>query len=1320
MSYGRPRASDGRGEGGRASQPPVGGPSLASPSVPASLRPSRFHPRASFLAQSHPYAPFPSASPFAFSPSTATPPAAAHAGHRAPHPTPLSAFRRRTSNPFDVLSAPQFDSFVDGLTSSIRSALAGPPKPERRPAVEQRASPAPTQLDELELERERDASEDVFGEVKALLNGQAHTNGTNGFSEHEQDEDEDEEMAELPLADASEPESENDDDEQSGFDSDELLPTATEATGRDQLPAPPLVAPHSSTYEDDSSDERSSLEFVEEEQDEEQDEPSDREFELEDDDEAPAVISYADQIASYGWNAPDDAQQNSRDHSTSPSQSPAPAPAPAPALVARPSQPANIETIELGSDSSGDDEDASGEDAPMYELEGQEEGQEEEDEWYGENPPSRDDDAEDDEPSFLGSRIPWDQKGKGRAPTPLSSDSEELDTDRSDDESESDTESNQSLDAEHLLTLPTGRLALLLESLDNHRARALDAGIVEQALFFDRQHELVDAVLTAAMQDEEEEEGLDRDSRDGLEEEPAAESERHSREPTPTEDETAADRKVRLDAEARLGEIATQLVAMDAMPGPRQPLEIGNGSLAAYEDDHEEAMVAAPTPPADISQPPTFATAEDFVPFDDSDVGEESLPDDDEASQHDAGPALARASASPEFEESEVVVLDSSDESGEQEQEQDQDREEDRERRESSEPLAFSESSADEEAREASPFNAKSESPEPSGARIRNVIAPGYWDPSTPIRFGPPSLAPTTPSLPFAQPSFALPPDTTIPAYVEPEIQVPVAGDEEEEPLSVEIVEQLSTVAPKFAPSVDMEGAVLAAESLLSPTVDPFAPEEIAIEEPQPLTPLEQELMGIAVVESESVESELAEPELAGPELATVDERGQQDEAMDEDEAMLAYTHNESPEIDELASTAPSPQADIAVDAPESEASDSSGADTPLLVQSAFPSDPVALQEEGHDYPSHADATSSELYDQLAALLPGDAMVPLNDVSNPPSPPFSGAEESRAASHPIGDAETSLNEALSPASPRELPETDVPGDLENEGSVEVMSPPPVTDEPSPQTVESPTTPSNSTSIESNAPESPAASQNDDAASLASDDHSVAGSDVAGGGSRKRGRPSTAAPVDADPSHLAVEMPSPNKRRRGGRTSKTKDEVVDEPASDPPAVQPRLNHQHSHRRSPAPAQPAAPDVTVERSQDEVAATHIPITRSNCQFVGIELRSKESPTSDPYTIIVPECALSAPLAQETMQDFSGRTLGPLKVDESEVVRLGGSGLAEGDADDDDALIEDGDVRVAIKRIVGTDLWAEGVAELVRRRPSVGDEQPKAPTPQRKGRK
>lgn len=172
---------------GRSRQPPRAGPSLASP-VPSSLRPSAFRPRASFAPTSQLGSPAGYAGT-GYSPELQTPTTAQRP--RAPHPTPATAtpggagaFRR--PNPFDVLPSASFDSFVDDITTKIRSALAGPPKPERRVAVEQ--SPGVTS-----------SEEDVFGEVKALADAAPTANGTNGHSEDQSEYDDDESELDRPA-----------------------------------------------------------------------------------------------------------------------------------------------------------------------------------------------------------------------------------------------------------------------------------------------------------------------------------------------------------------------------------------------------------------------------------------------------------------------------------------------------------------------------------------------------------------------------------------------------------------------------------------------------------------------------------------------------------------------------------------------------------------------------------------------------------------------------------------------------------------------------------------------------------------------------------------------------------------------------------------------------------------------------------------------------------------------------------------------------------------------------------------------------------------
>lgn len=82
---------------------------------------------------------------------------------------------------------------------------------------------------------------------------------------------------------------------------------------------------------------------------------------------------------------------------------------------------------------------------------------------------------------------------------------------------------------------------------------------------------------------------------------------------------------------------------------------------------------------------------------------------------------------------------------------------------------------------------------------------------------------------------------------------------------------------------------------------------------------------------------------------------------------------------------------------------------------------------------------------------------------------------------------------------------------------------------------------------------------------------------------------------------------------------------------------------------------------------------------------------------------QCALGSPLASETIAAFNIRNLGPVE-DELVGRPLGGGGLAEGaaidDEDQDALLIDDEDVREAVRRIAGVELWHEGAVEVLPR--------------------
>ncbi|GAA5954808.1 hypothetical protein JCM10213_008946 [Rhodosporidiobolus nylandii] len=167
---------------------------------------------------------------------------------------------------------------------------------------------------------------------------------------------------------------------------------------------------------------------------------------------------------------------------------------------------------------------------------------------------------------------------------------------------------------------------------------------------------------------------------------------------------------------------------------------------------------------------------------------------------------------------------------------------------------------------------------------------------------------------------------------------------------------------------------------------------------------------------------------------------------------------------------------------------------------------------------------------------------------------------------------------------------------------------------------------------------------------------------------------------------------PSKLRDGGRASSVEEE--DEVHEDPPrtSVSPgpfRVHHHHHHNAPPVGE----------------ASESGPVTRSRCAFQRLEIRSKENPDAPPYLFNIPACALSSTLARETMEQFAVEDLGPVDHHDScEGVPLGGPGF-DADAatrmeERHSALVPDSDVVEAVRRIVGTELWDEGVCEVVPR--------------------
>lgn len=154
---------------GRATRPPLDGPSLSTPHrspFPTSLRPSLFHARPTPLSATY--------SPISAASSVATPAAlTATARLQAPANTPASVSRTASApakNPFERLPASSFDSFVSSVTQRIKSALEPGelPSERRRREREEREREREKARQEREEAKRRRQEEDVFGEIRAL------------------------------------------------------------------------------------------------------------------------------------------------------------------------------------------------------------------------------------------------------------------------------------------------------------------------------------------------------------------------------------------------------------------------------------------------------------------------------------------------------------------------------------------------------------------------------------------------------------------------------------------------------------------------------------------------------------------------------------------------------------------------------------------------------------------------------------------------------------------------------------------------------------------------------------------------------------------------------------------------------------------------------------------------------------------------------------------------------------------------------------------------------------------------------------------------
>ncbi|BGP43481.1 hypothetical protein JCM10449v2_007516 [Rhodotorula kratochvilovae] len=193
--------------------------------------------------------------------------------------------------------------------------------------------------------------------------------------------------------------------------------------------------------------------------------------------------------------------------------------------------------------------------------------------------------------------------------------------------------------------------------------------------------------------------------------------------------------------------------------------------------------------------------------------------------------------------------------------------------------------------------------------------------------------------------------------------------------------------------------------------------------------------------------------------------------------------------------------------------------------------------------------------------------------------------------------------------------------------------------------------------------------------------------------RKRARKSEAAePSTAASSPAKRIRRSVSARSHREGTASTADSDDERPAG-PSAPTGRVHHHHH-----APSSAAGPS-TRTRSSGAPRTSEAPLTRSHCDIVTLKLRSREAPRgpASVYVVRVPACALTSSVAQETMRALDVENLGPVDAAEHcEGVMLGGkAGAAESLYE---ALIPHGDVLTAVRRIVGPELWDEGVAEVL----------------------
>ncbi|KAK4046370.1 hypothetical protein OIO90_006582 [Microbotryomycetes sp. JL221] len=199
---------------------------------------------------------------------------------------------------------------------------------------------------------------------------------------------------------------------------------------------------------------------------------------------------------------------------------------------------------------------------------------------------------------------------------------------------------------------------------------------------------------------------------------------------------------------------------------------------------------------------------------------------------------------------------------------------------------------------------------------------------------------------------------------------------------------------------------------------------------------------------------------------------------------------------------------------------------------------------------------------------------------------------------------------------------------------------------------------------------------------------------------------------SDVTRLAPALDSPARRTRNRTGS-----PVAVPVGSPPRRSQRLHAVSTtpKRQTPTQVKPSPSLITrgshPHQQGDRHAHRHQrsrpgsgPTTRNNCANVKLRIQSLE-PKGKIYIFSVPGCALvgQMEIGQQAMQQWDAKVVGQDDGElEGQVVGGGGIGGEIALEDDGEDVVPDADVRDALRRIIGLDLWHEGAIELLQTLP------------------